>query len=107
MQAPRIEIELDKLAHNAQKLRALYGSKGICVTAVTKGVCGSPRIVSALLNSGIRSFGDSRIANIGIAAQHHTLNDTTDGGPLVKRHFVFQTQVAPAIPVIEKYLAQA
>jgi len=64
MPAPRIEIELDKLAHNAQKLTALYGSKGICVTAVTKGVCGSPRIASALLNSGIRSFGDSRIANI-------------------------------------------
>ena len=64
MPAPRIEIELDKLAHNARKLTALYGSKGICVTAVTKGVCGSPRIASALLNSGIRSFGDSRIANI-------------------------------------------
>jgi len=64
MLAPRIEIELDKLAHNARKLRALYGSKGIGVSAVTKGVCGSPRIASALLDSGIRSFGDSRIANI-------------------------------------------
>jgi len=64
MPVPRIEIDLDKLAHNARKLTALYGSKGICVTAVTKGVCGSPRIASALLNSGIRSFGDSRIANI-------------------------------------------
>jgi ornithine racemase len=64
MPAPRIEIELDKLAHNARKLTALYSSKGICVTAVTKGVCGSPRIAGALLNSGIRSFGDSRIANI-------------------------------------------
>jgi len=64
MPAPPIEIELDKLAHNATKLTALYGSKGICVTAVTKGVCGSPRIASALLNSGIRSFGDSRMANI-------------------------------------------
>jgi predicted amino acid racemase len=64
MPAPRIEIELDKLAHNARKLTALYGSKGIDVTAVTKGVCGSPRIASALLDSGILSFGDSRIANI-------------------------------------------
>jgi predicted amino acid racemase len=64
MPAPRIEIELDKLAYNARKLKALYGSKGICVTGVTKGVCGSPRIASVLLNSGIRSFGDSRIANI-------------------------------------------
>jgi predicted amino acid racemase len=64
MPAPRIEIELDKLVHNARKLTALYGSRGIRVTAVTKGVCGSPRIASALLNSGIRSLGDSRIANI-------------------------------------------
>lgn len=62
--APRIEIELDKLVDNARKLKALYGSKGICITAITKGVCGSPSIVSALLSSGIRSFGDSRITNI-------------------------------------------
>jgi predicted amino acid racemase len=64
MSVPRIEIELDKLSHNARKLTALYGSKGIHITAVTKGVCGSLRIANALLNSGIRSFGDSRIANI-------------------------------------------
>lgn len=64
MQVPRIEIELGKLVHNARKLTALYGSKGIRITAVTKGVCGSPRIARALLRSGIRSFGDSRIANI-------------------------------------------
>ena len=64
MSVPRIEIELDKLIHNARKLTALYGSKGIQVTAVTKGVCGSLRIANALLNSGIHSFGDSPIANI-------------------------------------------
>jgi predicted amino acid racemase len=64
MPAPRIEIALDKLIHNAQKLTKLYGSKGICVTAVTKGVCGSPAVASALLDGGIRSFGDSRISNI-------------------------------------------
>ena len=64
MSVPRIEIELDKLIHNARKLTALYGSKGIHITAVTKGVCGSLRIANALLNSGIRSFGDSHIANI-------------------------------------------
>jgi len=75
MPAPRIEIELDKLAYNARKQTALYGSKGICVTAVTKGFCSSLRIVNTLLDSGIRSFGESRIANIqkmqeaGIGAQ--------------------------------------
>ncbi|MCP4540789.1 MAG: alanine/ornithine racemase family PLP-dependent enzyme [Chloroflexi bacterium] len=64
MPTPRVEIELCKLEHNARVLTALYGSKGIHVTAVTKGVCGDPRIASALLNNGIRSLGDSRIANI-------------------------------------------
>ena len=42
----------------------MCSSKGIRVTAVTKGVCGSPWIASVLLDSGIRSLGDSRIANI-------------------------------------------
>jgi predicted amino acid racemase len=64
MTAPRLEIKLDKLIHNAQKLAALYGSRGIRVTAITKAVCGSIRVAEALFNSGIRSFGDSRIANI-------------------------------------------
>jgi len=64
MSVPRIEIELDKLIHNARKLTALYGSKGIHITVITKGVCGSCRVANAMLNSGIRSFGDSRIANI-------------------------------------------
>lgn len=64
MPAPRLEIELDRIVHNVQKLTALYGSRGICVTAVTKGVCGSPRIASALLRSGISSLGDSHIANM-------------------------------------------
>jgi len=64
MSAPRVEINLDKLIHNARKLTILYGSKGIQITAVTKGVCGNLRIANALLNSGIHSFGDSHITNI-------------------------------------------
>jgi len=64
MPAPRLEIELHKIVHNARELIALYGSKGIRITAITKGICGSPEIASALLRSGIKSLGDSRIANI-------------------------------------------
>ena len=64
MIAPRIEIELDKLAHNARKLMESYGDKGISVTAITKGVCGSPEIASTLRDSGVHSFGDSHLANI-------------------------------------------
>jgi len=64
MSAPRIEIDLDKLTHNARKLTALYGSRGIHITAVTKGVYGNIKIANALLQSGIHSFGDSHIGNI-------------------------------------------
>lgn len=64
MVAPRLEIDLSKIAHNARKLKALYGAKGVHVAAVTKGVCGSPMIARTLLDSGIRSLADSRIANI-------------------------------------------
>ncbi len=64
MAAPRVEIDLDKLTHNTRKLTALYGSKGIHLTTVTKGVCGCLKIVDALHKSGIRSFGDSHIINI-------------------------------------------
>jgi predicted amino acid racemase len=56
MLLPRIEIELDKLTHNSRKLIALYGSKGIRIVAVTKGVCGSPGIAHDLLKT-IRSWG--------------------------------------------------
>jgi len=59
-----LEIELDKITHNARQLRALYGSKGVQVTAVTKGVCGSLKVARALLHGGIRSLGDSRLANL-------------------------------------------
>ncbi len=64
MPASRLTIELDKIAHNARRLRALYGSKGVHVTAVTKGVCGSFEVARALLRGGIHSLGDSRLANL-------------------------------------------
>jgi predicted amino acid racemase len=61
---PRLEIVLSKIAHNARELTALYRSRGISVTAVTKSVCGSPEIARVLLRNGVSSLGDSRIANI-------------------------------------------
>ncbi|NOY08499.1 MAG: alanine/ornithine racemase family PLP-dependent enzyme [Spirochaetes bacterium] len=61
---PRIEIDLAKIAHNAKKLKRLYGSKGICIIGVTKVVCGDPRIAGILVKSGINTLADSRITNI-------------------------------------------
>jgi len=64
MKTPRIEINLGKIAHNAKKLKELYGSKGIDVIGVTKVVCGDPAIADILVKSGINILADSRIENI-------------------------------------------
>ncbi len=72
---PRIEINLEKIAHNAKILKKLYGSKDIDIIGVTKVVCGDPKIAEIILESGICTLADSRIANIkkmcnaGIQAQ--------------------------------------
>ena len=62
--APRIEINLAKLAHNTETLRKLYGSKGIDIMGVTKGILGVQEIAKVLVNKGIRILGDSKIINI-------------------------------------------
>ncbi len=64
MSAPRLEIDLDKIGHNVRTLRALFGTKGICITAVTKAVLGDPLVAKALVDNGIKAIGDSRITNI-------------------------------------------
>lgn len=64
MASPRLEIDLGAIHSNARRIVALCRSKGIRITAVTKGVCGEPRIAAALIAGGIRSLGDSRLANI-------------------------------------------
>ncbi len=75
MSTPRIEISLDKIAHNVKALKELYGARGIHICAVTKAVCGDPRIAEVLVKSGIRILADSRMVNIrrmldaGIEAQ--------------------------------------
>ena len=64
MKTPRIEINLGKIAHNAKKLKELYGSKGIDIIGVTKVVCGDTAIANVLVKSGINILADSRIENI-------------------------------------------
>jgi predicted amino acid racemase len=64
MTAPRLEIDLDKIHHNAATLVGRLAGRGIAVTGVTKAVLGSPEIVGAWLRAGIRTLGDSRIENV-------------------------------------------
>jgi len=64
MTAPRLEIDLDKIHHNARTLVGLLANRGISVTGVTKATLGSPEIAVALLRAGVKALGDSRIENI-------------------------------------------
>jgi predicted amino acid racemase len=64
MKTPRIEIDLDKISHNARALKKLYASKGIGIIGVTKVVCGDPVIADVLVKTGINTLADSRLLNI-------------------------------------------
>ncbi len=62
--APRLEIDLDKIYHNAHTLVQRLIGRGISVTGVTKATLGSVDIANVLLRAGVSSLGDSRIENI-------------------------------------------
>ena len=64
MTAPRVQIDLAKLEHNARTLVARLASVGISVTGVTKATLGSPDVAGALWRAGVAGLGDSRIENI-------------------------------------------
>lgn len=64
MSAPRLEIDLDKIYHNAHTLVDRLAQRGISVTGVTKATLGSAEIAATLLRAGINTLGDSRIENI-------------------------------------------
>lgn len=71
MTAPRLEINLDKLQHNARTLVERLAKRGISVTGVTKATLGSSEIAEALLLAGVSSLGDSRIENIEALRRAH------------------------------------
>jgi len=64
MTAPRLEIDVGKIHHNARTLVELLAPRGISVTGVTKAALGYPEIAGALLQAGVSALGDSRIENI-------------------------------------------
>lgn len=64
MTAPRLEVRLDHLAHNASTLVSRLADRGIGVTGVTKATLGSPEVARALLGTGIAGLGESRIENV-------------------------------------------
>jgi predicted amino acid racemase len=62
--APRLDIDLAKIHHNARVLVRLLGKRGIAVSGVTKAFLGLPDIANALLDAGVSGLADSRIENI-------------------------------------------
>ncbi len=64
MTAPRLEIDLDKIEHNARSLVDRLGARGISVTGVTKAVLGTPEIAAVLIRAGVPVLGDPRMANV-------------------------------------------
>jgi len=64
MTAPRLEIDLRKIRHNATTLVNRLSKRSISVTGITKAARGNPDIATALLQGGVRTLGDSRIENI-------------------------------------------
>ncbi len=64
MITPRLEIDLDKIYHNASTLVGRLKRLGISVTGITKAFCGAPQITRMLQRAGVSGLGDSRVENI-------------------------------------------
>jgi ornithine racemase len=74
--APRLEIDLDKIRHNAATLVDRLNKRGISVWGVTKATLGLPAIARSLLAAGVEGLADSRIENI------QTMRRATIPGPI-------------------------
>lgn len=61
---PRIEINLDKIQHNAKILKYLCESKGVGVTGVVKGFCADLQIVNAFVQAGITRLAVSKTIHL-------------------------------------------
>jgi len=64
LSAPRLEIHLEHLQHNASTLVNRLSSQGIKVTGVSKATLGLPEIARAWVTAGVHSIGESRIESI-------------------------------------------
>jgi len=71
MSAPRLEIDLGKIEHNARTLVERLARRGMSVTGVTKAALGAPEIAQAMLLAGVSGLGDSRIENIEAMRRAH------------------------------------
>jgi len=79
MARPHLDIDPDKIEHNARTIVALCREHAIEVIGVTKGVCGHPAVARAMLRGGVAAIGDSRLEHVqrmraaGVGASYHLL----------------------------------
>ena len=64
VETPRLEIHIDRIAHNASSVISQCGAQGIRVAAVTKVMQAHPALLRALEGSGCVMLADSRIDNL-------------------------------------------
>ncbi|WP_069649422.1 ornithine racemase Orr [Caloranaerobacter ferrireducens] len=64
MRYPCVEISLDKIKHNTEKLVELCKKNKINVAGVTKVFCGEPKIAKTMVDGGVQILADSRIENL-------------------------------------------
>lgn len=61
---PLLEIYLERIRENAEKLIDLCGRRGIDVVGVVKGCTAFPEVAKAMLDGGVRILADARIDNV-------------------------------------------
>lgn len=61
---PCVEINLEKVEHNAKTIVDMCANMGIKVVGVSKVFCGQKPVVQAMINGGIEVIGDSRMENL-------------------------------------------
>lgn len=66
MAAPRLEVDLDKVYHNAHELVIRLAEHRVSVTGIAKAALGSVEIANTFLQAGVAGLGDSRIENIEV-----------------------------------------
>ena len=64
MVSPCLNIDLEKIEHNARGIVGFCKERGIEVAGVTKGVCGHAGVARAMLRGGVSAIADSRLENI-------------------------------------------
>lgn len=64
MPGPKLEIDLRKICANSSRVTEMARDWGVELMTVTKGLCGDPRSVAAMVDGGADLLGDARLTHI-------------------------------------------